>query len=692
MAPKRRRPTTEQPAARRRTAEAPLLSDEIHGKLLKLLRAKSLGDEGVELAKEGQHAPEIRKAVERFARERSPFLWIEAEDPDAPVKWVDGLQGPAKATALLLREEQLSWAVKKHLEVATVENLRVCLEAVVAKAARNGDTGAELKEPHLVAAAETALLEALGDLPACPRAGLKEKLGPLWPEALKALWHFGHGGRQYVASRFRGMMDTAFRRHLQRDPASFFALPRFDLAGTAEQVAVATQVFDHLRRRGWSVLAGCGGAGKSFVLGQLAQAFAATTVPNEHGQSAKCPLCTAPFNQRCACGFVRVAAARRPVRVLLAAPTNRAVAVLQRLATAAGCDAVVCCTLHALGHLRHEALVDVLVVDEASMLASEHGDLIVRCAAVRRAALLLVGDELQLPPVGAGELFRPLLHEAGLPSLVTNLRARGPLQGPIDAIRRGQAAEALPFGVRVGKDAERHEAMRAAWAAGAKGAVQVLCLRNEERINFCCYAVRLHHDAPEDDYAAGKSDPFFFKPFVGEPVRFQKNTYKPQACRGSLGVVAEVKETLERDEARQTARKSYELVVEVLPSGTHVTVRSSARALPFELRPAFAITVHDAQGGEFDHVHVVMPPSERSLLCTLEMLYTAVSRARQSLTLWCLQRELATFLNSLCHTSPLRATPFKSMLRAAAGVAARTSLPAQRVLHSGERLGLLQPS
>jgi hypothetical protein len=645
---------------RRKTDRAParptlsLLSEETHTKLLKLLRAKSIGDEGVEVAQEGHNAQQIRSVVERCVRERSPFLWVEADDLDAPMKWVDGIEGPAKAT-VLLSSEKLPWEVRKHQEVATVENLRVCLEAIVAKSLRGGDTGIELKEELLVSTTESALLQAL-DSPEWPRACVKESLAPLWPDAVKALWHFVHGGRRFVASRFRGRRDGAFCRHLQRVKADFFGLPHFDLEGTAEQVAVATQVFAHLRERGWSVLSGCGGAGKSFVLGQLAQALAVRSVPNEYCRTSVCPLCSAPLRDRCACGFVRLATTTRPVRVVLAAPTNRAVAVLQRLAPEGG--AALCCTLHALSCMRHEALVDLLVVDESSMLASEHGDIVLRCTAVRRAALLFVGDDLQLPPVGSGELFRPLLKESSLPSLSTNLRADGRLQAPIAAIRRGQAAEALPFGVRVSKDAERHEAMRDAILAAPRGSVQVLCLRNEERINFCCFAVRKH--GVEDDYASGKSKPFHFKPFVGEPVRFQKNTHKPRACRGSLGVIAEVQERL--DEA---GRRSYLLSVELLGHGA-VSVECSAAALPFELRPAFAITVHDAQGGEFDHVHVVMPPSEKSPLCTLEMLYTAVSRARQSLTLWCLQRDLSTFQESLCRVSPLRATPFKAQLKAAA--------------------------
>ena len=56
---------------------------------------------------------------------------------------------------------------------------------------------------------------------------------------------------------------------------------------------------------------------------------------------------------------------------------------------------------------------------------------------------------------------------------------------------------------------------------------------------------------------------------------------------------------------------------------------------------AYAITVHKSQGSEYDHVAVVLPPddlvgeeSESSKAFTelqnLEMLYTAITRARRS--------------------------------------------------------------
>jgi len=371
------------------------------------------------------------------------------------------------------------------------------------------------------------------------------------------------------------------------------------------------------------------------------------------------PACDAAILDRCLlCGFVKPTGPLRPVKVVFAAPTNRAVAVLQRIMDD---ESQVCCTLHAMTCMRHEALIDLLVVDESSMLSSDHGDIISRCGAAKRAALLLVGDDLQLLPVGNGEIFRPLLKQAQLPCLTENLRADGPLQRPIASIRAGRASEAVAFGVSASKDSERHEQVHEA-VSSSSGTVQVLSLRNEDRINYCCFSIKKHHGCPQDDYASGKGHPFYFKPFVGEPVRFQKNTYKPHACRGTIGVVTKVaEETIQ--EPGKLSRTVYSLEVEITPEGPPVSVQCGAASLAFELRPAFAITVHDSQGGEFDHVHILMPPTEKSPLCTLEMLYTAASRARKSLKIWCLNRSFSAFEEAMCRVSPLRATPFKALLK-----------------------------
>ena len=61
------------------------------------------------------------------------------------------------------------------------------------------------------------------------------------------------------------------------------------------------------------------------------------------------------------------------------------------------------------------------------------------------------------------------------------------------------------------------------------------------------------------------------------------------------------------------------------------------RALPPALLPAhegaFALTVHKAQGSEFDDVLTILPQRDARVL-TRELLYTAVTRARNNVELW----------------------------------------------------------
>jgi hypothetical protein len=658
----------DRPHQRRRTQapkKPPVLTQEQHASLLRFLRAKSVGDEGSELLKEGQHAAQIRDAVEARVCGASPFLWVDAEDPSAPFQWTDGISGPAKACLLLLESpDGPPAAVAPHLEIATVPNLRVCLESVVLRQLRNGDSGIEFREGALVAAAEASLLDAVDE---SKRVELRKRVQDLWPGALKDLWKFHHAGRVHVCTRYRGHLDHLLHRFLlKRPPGAFFSVPPFDVHGTVDQNEVTASVFQHLREKGWGVLSGCGGAGKSYILGQMARALSDATVPNEYLRVVECPLCKAPLNKTCSCGFVRPSTPLRSLRIVFAAPTNRAVSVLQSLVEKHGRlgAPTLCCTLHALGCMRHEVPVDLLVLDESSMLSSEHGDIVVRCNALRKTSLLLVGDDMQLLPVGSGEIFRPLLRQARLPCLLKNLRARDSLQEPLLAIRGGQASRASAFAATAANETDRHARVFEEILASS-GTCQVLALRNEDRVNYCSFAIKKQHAAVEDDFSMGKPHPVAFKPYVGEPVRFQKNTCKPQACRGMLGVVTSVAEDASVPEASERGpfKKIYDVEVLVAPDAPPVKLRGTPLALGFELRPAFAITVHDSQGGEFDHVHVLMPPSPSSPLCTLEMLYTAASRARCTLKFWCVARPFQAYEEAFAKVSDARVTPLKATLR-----------------------------
>ncbi|MEI6757697.1 MAG: exodeoxyribonuclease V subunit alpha [Chlorobium sp.] len=61
------------------------------------------------------------------------------------------------------------------------------------------------------------------------------------------------------------------------------------------------------------------------------------------------------------------------------------------------------------------------------------------------------------------------------------------------------------------------------------------------------------------------------------------------------------------------------------------------RTIPPERLPqhetAFAMTVHKSQGSEFDRVLLILPPVDGDIL-TRELLYTAITRAKQSVEIW----------------------------------------------------------
>jgi exodeoxyribonuclease V alpha subunit len=69
------------------------------------------------------------------------------------------------------------------------------------------------------------------------------------------------------------------------------------------------------------------------------------------------------------------------------------------------------------------------------------------------------------------------------------------------------------------------------------------------------------------------------------------------------------------------------------------TLRSVAVSRLTDVETAFAMTVHKAQGSEFEHVLLVLPEQDHPVL-TRELLYTGITRARRALTLACKQPQL----------------------------------------------------
>jgi exodeoxyribonuclease V alpha subunit len=108
--------------------------------------------------------------------------------------------------------------------------------------------------------------------------------------------------------------------------------------------------------------------------------------------------------------------------------------------------------------------------------------------------------------------------------------------------------------------------------------------------------------------------------FPGAPVIVQRNDYARQLYNGDQGLVVRV----------DCGDAGGPQPMALFARG------QSFDALPLDaagdLAPAFAMTVHKAQGSEFDHVALVLPDDDVPLL-TRELVYTAITRARRSVTI-----------------------------------------------------------
>jgi exodeoxyribonuclease V alpha subunit len=318
----------------------------------------------------------------------------------------------------------------------------------------------------------------------------------------------------------------------------------------------------------------------------------------------------------------------------------------------------------------------VVIVDEASMIDLALMDRLVR-ALRSDARLVLLGDADQLPSIEAGAVFRDLCHVLGGVRLTTNLR----VASDADARRILGAAEAINAGA-VGETWRGAVATRDAVSALSFAGVEHLAARWtdvaddlldrwwKERItasgDFERLASRVFH------VAGGRVDP---AEAADARALFEQHARARILCATRVRGIATSTETI--DDALLArlrggnARRSRRWRPEQLAPGAPVLVERNdyerglfngdqgvvlriaedggapelAAAFPradaFEVfpldtmpdvAPAFALTVHKAQGSEFDHVALVLPETDMPLL-TRELLYTAITRARRSVLL-----------------------------------------------------------
>ncbi|HEL3778495.1 exodeoxyribonuclease V subunit alpha [Stenotrophomonas forensis] len=374
--------------------------------------------------------------------------------------------------------------------------------------------------------------------------------------------------------------------------------------------------------------------------------------------------------------------------VALAAPTGRAAermaeslrVAVQRL-QAQGLDPVLCAALPSTGTTLHRLLgvipdsprfrhhadnplpVDVVVVDEASMI-----DLPMMAKLVDAIAsgtrLILLGDPDQLPSVEAGDVLSAILRASGdgIGTRADDAQALHGLLAPATlqpqaaprafagrrvqlqrgyrqsdaldlaplahAVREGDSSAALQLlrsgelaGVRFHEgEADplrgQREHLIGHWRALADAADPVLALQQAGRLRVLT-ALR---EGPQgarglnsriEQLLAGNTPGYF----QGRLLLVTENSYRHRLFNGDIGICL---------------RDGSGAMVAWFPGDTVDQPRAfHPAALPAH-ESAFAMTVHKAQGSEFDEVWLQLPRQDSRVL-SRELVYTGLTRARQVL-------------------------------------------------------------
>ena len=138
-----------------------------------------------------------------------------------------------------------------------------------------------------------------------------------------------------------------------------------------------------------------------------------------------------------------------------------------------------------------------------------------------------------------------------------------------------------------------------------------------EAINAALHA-RALAARPAGDEAGPLSRPAFLP---GEPVMMLRNDYDREIFNGDQGLILRVAEP---------GAASHRFMAVFARGETPVAYHLDTLRSDLEL--SYAITVHKAQGSEYDHVGLLLPETDLPLL-TRELLYTALTRSRRSVVI-----------------------------------------------------------
>ncbi len=338
------------------------------------------------------------------------------------------------------------------------------------------------------------------------------------------------------------------------------------------------------------------------------------------------------------------------LQVQLAAPTGRAA---KRLSELCGMEAS---TIHRLleagygagGKLAFQRGTsnplecDVVILDEVSMVDIRLMQAMVEALPLG-TRLVLVGDADQLPPVGPGNFLRDLLNSGQIPTthlteifrqaqksdIVMNAHAinQGKMpqssgkDGDFFLIKKGNPEEVLELVTSLCRD-------RLPNYYGFQSA-QIQVLSPSKRHGAGTHALNRVLQTALNPQSAGRAETRFGETVfrVGDRVMQIRNNYDI------------LWETQDGEAGMGMFNGDIGEIAQIFPQQECLVVAFDGKIATYtfdmlgELELAYAMTVHKAQGSEFDAVVLVLAAGISKRLLTRNILYTAITRARKLLVI-----------------------------------------------------------
>lgn len=400
----------------------------------------------------------------------------------------------------------------------------------------------------------------------------------------------------YIYSKKAWQEETLLISDLKRLQNAVKEYKRADIAEVEKKTGITytegqREVFHAIEKSGVKILTGPPGTGKSAVIQGLTVSFE---------------------------GKVRLSATTGRAAQVLSSYCNRPAETVHKLLDIRPFGDTI-----SSKNINNPLEADLVVVDEFSMSDLELTSMLFH-AIKTGCILLLVGDEDQLQSVGYGNVLHDLIS-SGMCE-VYRLKEVKRFDGVIleNAKRimqgKGNLTECGQFQIKEFPDEDN---LLEAVAKNKGKDLQVISSIKKTKLGT--HSLNKLLQPVSEDFFARYGPVTYYK---GDKVIFTATNYNAGYWNGEIGTLV------------GCDKENSSLEVKI-GNRTLVIQRSDLH----DLALAYAITTHKCQGSGFDNILIILPDSAPHML-TRRLLYTAVTRARKSVTIYSIGKALGYAINN----------------------------------------------